>query len=204
MSARTELEHAYFRLAHSHMDADALARPSCRARLVERLLTATPRDGIVLELGCGNGAPVAAAIAAEGRHVVGVDTVFRRLQQARVAVPSGSFLCATFLELAMRPATVDGVVAFHGLIHAPQARFADLLTRVGSWIRPGGLIVFSVGAATSLWPSEYAPPGVVCIDPSATDQIVRAAGLVLADRQVTEYADGAGHVAFQWVTAVRR
>ena len=203
MIPRSDLEKTYFSLAHGHIDADSVNPRSLRTALVERLISSTPLGGVVVELGCGAGNPVAASIAASERHIVGVDTVFGRLQQAQATVAGGSFICASFLDVAFRPGSIDSMAAFHGLIHAPRARFIELIGSAVSWLRPGGLFVFSVGLGTSLWPLEAVPPSVTCLKAAEADTILSAAGFAIVDRQITDFSDDRGLVAFQWVAAVR-
>ena len=53
----------------------------------------------------------------------------------------------TALDLA--PASLDAVVAFYSLTHVPRADLPDLLAAMHRWLRPGGVLIASMGAQDS-------------------------------------------------------
>ena len=101
--------------------------------------------GAVLDLGCGCGVPVARALAAAGCVVTGVDISEVQVQRARELVPGGTFIRADVSDVDFPPETFDAVVSFFALIHLPLAEQPALLSRIATWLRPGGLFVATVG-----------------------------------------------------------
>jgi SAM-dependent methyltransferase len=77
--------------------------------------------------------------------VVGVDISQQMVRLARLNAPRAVLLQADMASVAFRPASFDGVVAFYSLIHVPRVHHAGLLARVRRWLRPGGVLVASLG-----------------------------------------------------------
>lgn len=104
-----------------------------------------PQSAAVLDLGCGCGVPVARSLAAAGHAVTGVDVSGVQIERARQLVPAGTFLRADATRLVLRPASFDAVVCLYALIHVPLADQRSLIERIGTWIRPGGWLLTTVG-----------------------------------------------------------
>lgn len=120
-------------------------RPSeTRRRALEVADAAIPRGADVLELGCGAGLPMTATLAV-GRRLTGVDISARQLELARRNVPSATFVQADVTMLEQPLASLDAVVAFYVLTHIPREEHAPLLRRIRTWLRPGGVLVASLG-----------------------------------------------------------
>ena len=125
-------------------------RPTLRrpARWLARALERIPPGADVLDLGCGAGVPMTRALAA-GRHVTGVDISARQLELARAAVPEATFVQADMTALDLPAASLDAVVAFYSLTHVPRADLPELLAAILGWLRPGGVLIASMGAQDS-------------------------------------------------------
>ena len=106
------------------------ARPSATRRAwLARALELIPGGSEVLDLGCGAGVPMTAALAA-GRYVTGVDLSARQIDLARAAVPDATFIQADMTTLDRPPRSLDAVVAFYSLTHVPRAELPSLLTAI--------------------------------------------------------------------------
>ena len=122
------------------------ARPSpTRMRWLAKALERIPPGTDVLDLGCGAGVPMTRALAV-GRRVTGVDISARQIELARAAVPEATFVQADMTALDLAPASLDAVVAFYSLTHVPRAELPQLLAAVRRWLRPGGILIASMGA----------------------------------------------------------
>jgi SAM-dependent methyltransferase len=125
------------------------ARPSAtRLRWLAKALERIPPGTDVLDLGCGAGVPMTRALAA-GRRVTGIDISARQIELARAAVPEATFVRADMTAFDLAPASLDAVVAFYSLTHVPRADLPQLLTAVRRWLRPGGVLIASMGAQDS-------------------------------------------------------
>ena len=96
-----------------------------------------PAGAAVLDLGCGNGIPVARHLAAAGYRVTGVDFSQVQIQRARRLVPAAAFLHRDITTLILPAAAFDAVVCLYTLIHLPLAEQPPLLGRIAGWLRPG-------------------------------------------------------------------
>lgn len=111
------------------------------ARFAARL----PSGARVLDLGCGNGLPVARELACAGHHVTGVDLSEAQIERARVLVPEATFVCADMTAVEFEAGAFDGVAAFYSLINLPLADQPMLLERIARWLIPGGWLIATVG-----------------------------------------------------------
>jgi SAM-dependent methyltransferase len=98
----------------------------------------------VLDLGCGNGIPVARRLAGD-YAVTGVDFSPIQVARARALVPRATFLCADMTRVQFPDASFDAVACLYALIHLPLEEQPVLLRRLHGWLRPGGLFVATVG-----------------------------------------------------------
>lgn len=115
----------------------------------------------VLDLGCGCGVP-AARILAERYVVTGVDLSPVQIARARSLVPNAQFLCADMTALDFAPSSFAAIVSLYAIIHIPLEEQPALLDRMVSWLRPGGLLLISVGgdhAWTGSEPDWLGVPG---------------------------------------------
>ncbi|MEW2444248.1 class I SAM-dependent methyltransferase [Micromonospora marina] len=117
------------------------------ARLLDALL---PPGARVLDAGCGTGR-VAAALAARGHDVVGVDADPTLVEAARADHPGPRFLVADLAELDLaaqgEAEPFDAaVLAGNVMVFVAPGTERDVLGRVAAHVRPDGLVV--VGFAT--------------------------------------------------------
>jgi SAM-dependent methyltransferase len=125
------------------------ARPSkVRLAWLARALERIPLDTDVVDLGCGAGVPMTRALA-DGRRVTGVDISPRQVELARAAVPDARFIHADMTALELPAASLDAVVAFYALTHVPRGDLPALLGTIHRWLRPGGVLVATMGAQDS-------------------------------------------------------
>lgn len=203
-AARRIVEQGYDQVAERHRAWSAGIRQDERQRYTRELLDRLPAGARVLELGCGQGTPTTARLA-ERFDVTGVDISARQLELARQAVPGATFLHADMASLSFPPASFDGVAAFFSLIHVPRAEHAALLERIAGWLRPGGLLVATMGVRDT--PGEVeddwlgAPMYFSHWDAATNRRLVEQAGLrILSAREETADEDGAP-VTFLWIVA---
>ncbi len=113
-----------------------------------------PPRSDVLDLGCGCGVPVARRLTAVGHRVLGVDSSRVQIDRARRLVPAARFVRADAADLRFEPASFDAIVCLFVLIHLPQHEQRALVRSFRTWLRPGGVLVATVGARA--WTGEDA------------------------------------------------
>jgi SAM-dependent methyltransferase len=135
----------YDAISGRYLAWSALRPSETRLRYLGLALELIPAASDVLELGCGAGIPMTAALA-DGRTVTGVDISEIQIAAARRNVPAATFVLADMTTLDFEPASFDAVVAFYALTHVPRDEQAGLLERIRRWLRPGGLFLATMGA----------------------------------------------------------
>jgi SAM-dependent methyltransferase len=98
----------------------------------------------VLDLGCGNGVPVAQVLARRFQ-VTGVDFSPVQISRANNLVPQAKFIQADMTQVDFPPESFDAVVAFYSIIHIPLAEQPALFHKIAHWLRPEGWFLGSVG-----------------------------------------------------------
>ena len=202
--AKRIVEEGYDRIAETYRDWAARSPSAVRTRYTDLLLGALPPGAAVLELGCGTGEPLTRLLAARF-HVTGVDLSARHIALAQAAIPQATFIQADMGALDFPPGSFDAVTAFYSIIHVPREEHGDLLRRIAGWLRPGGLLVATMGAGDTPAGVEAdwlgAPMYWSHFDSATNRRLVTAAGLdLVAAREETEDEDGTP-VTFLWIVA---
>lgn len=141
----------YGKLYDAHHEGREL-REEYLALLLDRLEPAST----VLDIGSGNGVPVAQAIAGRYR-VTGVDISGGQVELARRHVPAAAFIKADIMATDFPAATFDAVVSFYALLHIPREEHWTLLCRTYRWLRPGGWLLVNLAAGDdpgTVYPAE--------------------------------------------------
>ncbi|OIJ99873.1 class I SAM-dependent methyltransferase [Streptomyces monashensis] len=112
---------------------------------IEELLGRLPDAGTVLDIGCGNGVPVARSLVVAGHRVTGVDISEVQIRRARELVPCADFIRVDATMLELPQGSFDAVVCLYTLIHVPVEEQPTLLQRIASWLRPGGWFLSTTG-----------------------------------------------------------
>lgn len=196
------VRHGYDRVGEAYHAWSHLS--PVRLGYVQRVLDRLPAGRRVVDLGCGSGEPATRLLAARHR-VLGVDLSPVQLAVARLATPSASFVVADMTAFALRPSSVDAVVSFYALVHIPAERHRPLLRAIGSWLRPGGLLLVSTPVVVEPGVEEQwlgVPMFFGGIGEPATLAAVEDAGLYVESAERVPEGDG-GAAEFLWVTAVK-
>jgi SAM-dependent methyltransferase len=155
-----------------------------------------PPRAAVLDLGCGCGVPVSRELAALGHEVVGVDLSDRQVERARRLVPQARFIRADATEISFDEETFHAIVCLYMLIHVPVDRQEQLLRRMRDWLRPGGVLLATVGARAwsgheNDWLGSGAPMWWSHADATSYRRWLTAAGFAIeADEFVPEGDSG--------------
>ena len=194
----------YDRIAEQYLAWSGLRPSPARLRALALADERIPRGADVLELGCGAGLPMTAAIARD-RRLIGVDISAAQVALARRNVPGATFIQADLTTLEIAPASLDAVVAFYVLTHIPRDEHAALLGRIRSWLRPGGVLIASFGVEDD--------PGGIERDWLGTDmyfshfsarvnrRLIEEAGFVVERADVLQEPEDRYDARFLWVVA---
>ncbi len=98
-----------------------------------------------LDLGCGNGVPVARRLA-RTFSVTGVDLSPVQVERAQKNVPEAAFLCKDMAELQFPVEHFALVTAFYSIIHLPLSEQPALLNKIYSWLQHPGFFMATLGS----------------------------------------------------------
>ena len=204
MDPKDIVAQGYDRIAERYRDEVSHTRTDERRQYIALLLQQLPAGASVLELGCGTGIPTTQALA-QRFAVTGVDISTRHIKLARQQIPVATFLLADMTTLAFPPASFDAVTAFYSIIHVPREEHRTLLQSIAAWLRPGGLLVATMGTTSLEAGYEQnwlgAPMYWSHYDSTTNRQLVEQAGLhILNAREETADEDGVP-VTFLWIVA---
>ena len=194
----------YDAIAERYLAWSGLRPSKPRLRYLGRALELIPPGTDVLELGCGAGLPMTAALA-DGRTVTGVDISATQIELARRNVPAATFLQADMTGLEFPAASFDAVVAFYSLTHVPRDEQGPLLEHVAAWLRPGGVFVASMGVDDDPGGIEHDWLGVDMyfshFGAKKNRRLVEAAGLEIESADVVAEPADRHDARFLWVVA---
>ena len=195
----------YDRIAQRYLDWSG---PSgVRRTQLDRLLAMLRPWSDVLELGCGAGEPVTRELS-YAHDVTAVDVSATQLTLAATNAPAAHLIQADMSSVHFPAESFDAVTAFYSITHVPRERHTELLEKIASWLRPGGLFVATMGANDN--PSAVdddwlgAPMYFSHFGAATNRRLVEAAGLRLEDASVIDEDEDGVPVPFLWITARRQ
>ena len=171
------------------------------AELVDRLAP----GATVVELGCGGGT-TETRLLAERFRLTGIDLSPAQLERARRRVPAAEYLEADITTIELPTGSLDAVAAFYVLNHVPREHLGPLLERIHGWLRPGSLLVASLGASDNPgWTGHWlgAPTYFAGFSPDTNRHLLDAAGLTRIRDELVTIREPDGEATFHWVLARR-
>jgi SAM-dependent methyltransferase len=124
-----------------------------------------PRGAAVLDLGCGNGVPIARTLIEEGCRVHGVDASARMVAAFHARFPDAPVACEAIEESAFFHRAFDGAIAWGVMFLLPLEAQAEVIRRVARALTPGGSFVFTSPSPECSW--SDALTGRTSISPGA-------------------------------------
>ena len=137
------VEHAYDHIAQWYLEW-VESDMSPRQRYTKRFLDRLPASPSVLELGFGPGVPVLNMLVDRGAQVTANDISAKQIEMAKARCPNVKFVAGNMATLTFEAESFHGVLSFYTLFHLPRAQLEDLLAKIYTWIKPGGLFVFNL------------------------------------------------------------
>lgn len=135
----------YQRYAHAFDTARRRSFPE-RAWL-DRFIRHLPKDGELLDLGCGGGEPVARYLIDRGFRITGVDIAATMIHLARTRFPRHRWIEADMRKFGAESSAYDGIIAWSSLFHLDVEWQEKLIPRIAVWLRRGGVALFNTGPA---------------------------------------------------------
>ncbi len=108
------------------------------------ILTKTSKQGMVLDLGCGTGEPLAAFFIEQGCSVTGIDGSAKIIALCKARFPDQIWLCEDMREIDLHQ-QFDVILAWHSFFHLPQSDQRKMFAKFAAHLKPGGVLAFTSG-----------------------------------------------------------
>jgi ubiquinone/menaquinone biosynthesis C-methylase UbiE len=188
-SAETRRQAAAFDAIGERYD-DAFPHKSGQIIATQWVIDRLPPGARVLDLGCGTGVPTAGMLVESGMEVVGLDVSAEMLALARRNVPTARFVAMDLLELDASLGEFDAVVAFFSLLMLRRSEIPQVVRRIRTVLRPGGLVAIGmVEGDLDYFPLTFLGQEVfvTAYPRSDLEATVRAEGLHVREVDVEEF-----------------
>lgn len=116
-------------------------------KYLDRLMEMLPPGSTVLDIGCGAGIPIDSYLIDHGHRVIGIDISEKQIELAKKSVPEGKYSVKDMSMLRRGEYEVDAVVSFYTIFHTPRETHLDLLKKMGTFLKPHGLILITMGSS---------------------------------------------------------
>ncbi len=127
---------------------------------IDQFLKLLGPEHILLDAGCGVG-QFTQYMLARGFNVVSIDASEEMLAIAKEKVPSGTFEKMDMRNMAVKDASLDGILAAYSLIHIPEGEIHTTLVGFHRVLKSGGLmLVITQRGIHDHWVDEPFAPGM--------------------------------------------
>ncbi|WZB73013.1 class I SAM-dependent methyltransferase [Achromobacter xylosoxidans] len=111
-----------------------------------RFLALLPASGKprVLDIGCGNGVPIARHLIEQGCEITGVDTSLPLLAGAQAAFPDHRWIAADMRRMPLNE-TFHGLIAWHSFFHLRPEDQRPMFATFARLAAPGAPLMFTSG-----------------------------------------------------------
>lgn len=192
----------YDRIADAYLEWTT--RSPLRQRWLNELCSILPQRGEVLDLGCGAGIPVAHRLTEMGFSVLGIDGSSRQIALARKNAPQAEFRLADMVSMSFPTGSFAAVTAFYSITHVRRAEHAAMFERIANWLKPGGVLVASLGSADCPdWTGEWLGTTMFFshFDAETNIRLLEGAGLAIRQFEVIGEEENGKTVKFLWIIA---
>ncbi|NZA26829.1 class I SAM-dependent methyltransferase [Luteimonas sp. SJ-92] len=155
------------------------SRSSIGISIVRDWAGCLPPGGSVLDLGCGNGVPVAKALIDEGFAVYGVDASPTMIASFRARFPGSPAECSAVEDAQFLRCRFDGAIAWGLMFLLPPDVQRALVHRVALALEPGGRFLFTAPEQACEWPDTLTGRRSVSLGSAAYREALESEGLAL-------------------------
>lgn len=111
---------------------------------VRAAIRLSARKGGALDVGCGSGGRIIAALANAGFRVTGIDVSAAMIELARKRHPDSRFILGDICEWQPQE-KYDAVIAWDSIFHAPYSEQRRVVSKLCGALANGGVILFTAG-----------------------------------------------------------
>ncbi|SMD16664.1 class I SAM-dependent methyltransferase [Rhizobium sp. RU36D] len=149
---------------------------------LDRFTAGLPRDGTVLDLGCGAGEPMAAYLI-DGRYrLTGIDSAPSLTALCRDRFPGYDWRVGDMREVAFGR-RFHGILAWHSFFHLTPEDQRDMFPRFAAHAAKDAMLMFTSGptAGVVVGEFEFEPLYHASLDPQEYQDLLAASGFDLVD-----------------------
>lgn len=138
--------------------ADAFARLRSRhlmeKRWLDKFTQLVGSNGSILDIGCGNGVPIAEHFIRQGYQLTGVDGASAMLEKAQQAFPEQCWLNLDMRQIALKE-TFDGLIAWDSFFHLTHDDQRQMFPSFARHSHPGSVLMFTSGTDNGIAMGEF-------------------------------------------------
>lgn len=102
-------------------------------------------NGIILDIGCGTGFPIAKYFSENNYSVTGIDVAENMIEVAKSGeIKNSEFILCDFFDFES-DMEFDGILAWDSLFHFPKERQEEIYPKIYDLLVPGGYFLFTHG-----------------------------------------------------------
>lgn len=98
----------------------------------------------VLDLGCGDGEPMAGYLIEQGAEITGVDITKRFIKSAKKLYKNHTWLIEDMRHVSLSE-QFDGIIAWDSFFHLPQNDQSAMFKQFEKYAKPGAPLMFTTG-----------------------------------------------------------
>jgi cyclopropane fatty-acyl-phospholipid synthase-like methyltransferase len=149
---------------------------------------------VVLDLGCGIGEPITAAIAALGHEIYAIDASPNMLAKFKQRFPAATTACEAAEDSAFFHRSFDGIVAWGLMFLLPLEAQRTVIARAGAALKDNGSFLFTSPSQVCTWNDNLTGRTSISPGAEAYRQMLEEAGLTL-DRELDDEGDNHYYIA---------
>ena len=111
---------------------------------LNRFLSLIPKEGAILDVGCGTGEPIAQYILAQQYEVVGLDVSPKMIELVSHRFPDQKWLCADMRTFSLSQ-PFEGLISWGAFFHLTPDEQRSTLPRFIEQLVPGGVLLLTIG-----------------------------------------------------------
>jgi 2-polyprenyl-3-methyl-5-hydroxy-6-metoxy-1,4-benzoquinol methylase len=124
--------------------ADQEGQSTAGIQFVRAAIKLSSNKGKALDVGCGSGGRIIAALSGAGFQVTGLDVSEAMIEHARERNPGSRFILGDICEWQSQE-QYDAIIAWDSIFHVPHSAQRRVVVRLCDALAKGGVILFTAG-----------------------------------------------------------